>query len=218
MQFSRDNLHHAYIVEGGEGAIGAIKEFLKDAFAISLIGNPDFIERSYDSLGIEDARWLKEEMQLRAVSGNNRFYIIRARTITVPAQNALLKTLEEPTSGTHIFIVIPRTDVLLPTLLSRVEMRTFQETRDDEVEVFLGASKAERLEIVAGILKDDSSIDPAGFVQGLERYVYGIWKEGKEEELKKALQEIVMVERYIYDQSAQARFLLEHLALVLPRL
>lgn len=218
MEFSRDNLHHAYVIEGTDDAVDIIRAFISKEFEISLEGNPDVVERRFDGMGIDDARWLKEEALFRSLKGGKRFYIIQARSITIPAQNALLKTLEEPTKGTHIFVVMPRIDTLLPTLRSRVEVRISRGGSDTEVETFLRASHATRLSMVSDMLKEESAIDPTSFVRGLEIHAHRLWKENGGDVWEEAVREIMMVERYIYDASASHRFLLEHLALVLPKL
>ncbi|MEX0935196.1 MAG: hypothetical protein WDZ70_02635 [Candidatus Paceibacterota bacterium] len=216
MEFSRDNLHHAYLIEGGVGAVEMIRQFIEKEFDISTRTSPDVIERTFNSMGIDDARWLKAEAQLRPLSGERRFFIIHTRSITTPGQNALLKTFEEPTEGTHLFLIVPRSDTILPTLLSRVEVHVSDNISGDDVEEFLKATPADRLEMTKEILEEDSDIDPTQFITGLERYIHALWEKERDVRWEQALREIVMVERYMYDSSASHRFLLEHLAVVLP--
>jgi len=45
--------------------------------------------------------------------------IRQAEKLTLPAQHAFLKTLEEPPAGSQIFLVTAHPDSLLPTVLSR---------------------------------------------------------------------------------------------------
>ena len=63
----KNNLHHAYLIEGEKGGIvGEIKEFLK-SLGISTIGNPDFIHITIDNFKIDEA------FDLRAMSSNKSF-------------------------------------------------------------------------------------------------------------------------------------------------
>jgi hypothetical protein len=49
--------------------------------------------------------------------------IYPAQQLTLPAQNALLKTLEEPPLYVQIYLIIKNQDQLLPTILSRCEVK-----------------------------------------------------------------------------------------------
>ena len=75
-----------------------------------------------NSIGITEIR----ESQIflsRLPPENKKNYLIvhQAEKMTLPAQNAFLKTLEEPPSQTEIYLVTNYPDELLPTILSRVE-------------------------------------------------------------------------------------------------
>ncbi len=68
---------------------------------------------------------------VRAVSlssahhGRKALLIDEAQKMTVQAQNAILKTLEEPVGNTVIVLVAHTLDTLLPTILSRCEKEMF---------------------------------------------------------------------------------------------
>ncbi len=53
------------------------------------------------------------------------------------AQNALLKTLEEPPSASMFVLVTARPDMLLPTVRSRCQLLRFGQLRADEVAAVL---------------------------------------------------------------------------------
>lgn len=60
-------------------------------------------------------------LALRPMEGERRVVIVReAERLTVEAQNALLKTLEEPPRGTTLVLQTSRVEALLPTVRSRV--------------------------------------------------------------------------------------------------
>lgn len=75
------------------------------------------------SIGIEDVRNLKEQLILKSFSSANRALIIyNVEKATLTAQNALLKTLEEPPPNTYIIMTVENIDLLLPTIISRAQV------------------------------------------------------------------------------------------------
>lgn len=72
------------------------------------------------SIYVDDIRALREKLALKPFSGVRHIAIIRqADRLTPQAQNALLKTLEEPTGDTVFFMITDQPGVLLPTVVSR---------------------------------------------------------------------------------------------------
>lgn len=57
--------------------------------------------------------------------------------MTVQAQNALLKTLEEPPAYAVILLLATNADALLPTILSRCVLLNLRPVRDSELEDYL---------------------------------------------------------------------------------
>ena len=74
-------------------------------------------------LGIDVLRhFVIERVAMKPARGWAKLFIVReADRITTAAQNALLKTLEEPPSGTFIILVARSLDRLLPTTRSRCQ-------------------------------------------------------------------------------------------------
>lgn len=85
------------------------------------------------SIGIEDIRNLKEKIFLKPLKSQTKAVIIKIdENITVEAQNALLKILEEPPDNTIIILTIEKSDLLLPTILSRckvIELQTISKSQ-----------------------------------------------------------------------------------------
>lgn len=76
------------------------------------------------TIGIEAVRNLEHTMSLRVPSAADvsRVVIIdQAHTMTTEAQNALLKTLEEPPKASVLILTSPYSASLLPTIRSRVQ-------------------------------------------------------------------------------------------------
>jgi DNA polymerase-3 subunit delta' len=78
-------------------------------------------------ISIEQVRELQRELGFRSLSTHPKVGIVDdAHLLTVQAQNALLKTLEEPNGESVLVLVAVQASALLPTILSRcqrVELR-----------------------------------------------------------------------------------------------
>lgn len=136
------NVSHAYLLQG---ELRSGKEFLAKIFATALqcenrakapcqecdscikalSGNhPDIIFVSHEkpnSIGVEDIRnQINHTIQIKPYSGEYKIYIMNeAEKMTVQAQNALLKTLEEPPAYAVFLLLTVNTEALLPTITSR---------------------------------------------------------------------------------------------------
>ena len=77
-------------------------------------------------IGIDRIRELKRFASLQPAQGRAKVAIIdEAPALTVPAQNALLKTLEEPPPRSFVILVAASPDALLPTVRSRCRRLRF---------------------------------------------------------------------------------------------
>ncbi len=141
-EIAEENVSHAYLFSGEEG-IG--KRMTAKAFAAELIKaralkpdeaftrvmeerHADFIvlEAQGKTIGIEPVRQVAKQVNVRPLEGGRRVVLIDdAEKMTPEAQNALLKTLEEPPENNIFILVTSRTDLLLPTIMSRCEKLFF---------------------------------------------------------------------------------------------
>lgn len=88
--------------------------------------HPDWVELQPEEVGrsikIEQVRHLGEELALTPQYGGYKVAVIRpADALTQQAANGLLKTLEEPASGTLIVLVTARASALPATIRSRCQ-------------------------------------------------------------------------------------------------
>ena len=84
--------------------------------------HPDvhFVAPEKNTIKVDQIRELTEKLSLASYEGGKKIAIIeRADSMNESAQNALLKTLENPTGDTLFFLLTDAPGVLLPTIVSR---------------------------------------------------------------------------------------------------
>ncbi len=87
------------------------------------------------SIKIDQIRDVIDRAGYRPFEGRRRVVIVdEADTMMAPAQNALLKTLEEPPSSSMFILVTARPDMLLPTVQSRCPRLRFQSVSREEID------------------------------------------------------------------------------------
>ena len=85
------------------------------AFQAALLDEPESANLKIDTMR-EMTRWAQQKPML---SGWKVFIVRDAETLVPQAQNALLKTLEEPPPGTLVILTVSKKTSLLATILSR---------------------------------------------------------------------------------------------------
>lgn len=151
---------HAYILAGEEG-MG--RKSLANAFAMTLLcekglkepcmechsckqmlsdNHPDVIHVTHEkpgSIGVDDIRkQINDTIMIKPYSSYYKIYMVdEAEKMTVQAQNALLKTIEEPPSYAVIILMTTNPDAFLPTILSRCIQLKLKPLRDYVVKGYL---------------------------------------------------------------------------------
>ena len=84
-------------------------------------------EARLTGLSIETARRISASVSLRPFEGRWRVVVVEnAETLTIPAQQAMLKTLEEPTGFTVFVVLAAEPDAMLETIRSRCQQLSLQ--------------------------------------------------------------------------------------------
>lgn len=85
--------------------------------------HPDVLFFDQDAkLGVEQAKQIRQHLSLKPYSAKGRAVVIlSADNLTIEAQNALLKTLEEPPESALLILGTSRDGLLLPTIISRCQ-------------------------------------------------------------------------------------------------
>ena len=108
-----------------------------------LSGNhPDVIWVTHEkpnSIGVDDIReQLNDTIQIKPYSSAYKIYLVdEAEKMTVQAQNALLKTIEEPPSYAVIILMTTNEEAFLPTILSRCIKLKLRPLKDQTVSSYL---------------------------------------------------------------------------------
>jgi DNA polymerase III subunit delta' len=86
------------------------------------------------SIKVDQVRGAIERSAYRPFEGRRRVVIVdEADAMEAPAQNALLKTLEEPPAASTFVLVTARPDLLLPTVRSRCQRVRFAPLRPADI-------------------------------------------------------------------------------------
>jgi len=97
---------------------------------VNLAPNPDLLVIGPEpSIGISNVRSLEKFLQRKPYQAPLKTVVItQADKLTLPAQQALLKTLEEPPAHSQIMLLCPSEELLLPTIVSRCLVKRLPET------------------------------------------------------------------------------------------
>ena len=215
---------HAYVVGGHkDDARVFIESFLKNK-NISIENNQDLITTEHVIFTIDHVRDLLQWQKLTPI-GERKIYIAYITFVTKEAENALLKTLEEPVPNTHIILAIPKPEMLLPTLLSRVQILMPEITTNGgihKIEEFLAMNTGERMEFVKKLVeKGDDEYSSAevrekavDFFDNLENYyAKKIPQMNKEEVLK--IESTLKLKKYLFSPMCSVRNIMETVALTI---
>ncbi len=155
-----DQVSHAYIINGERGSG---KKMLANLFAMTLLcekggpdpcghchscqqaatGNhPDIIRVTHEkpnSISVDDIReQVTQTVDIRPYEGPYKVYIIpQADEMTPQAQNALLKTLEDPPAYVVLMLLTENADQLLPTITSRCVILKLRNIKDSLIKKYL---------------------------------------------------------------------------------
>lgn len=177
--------------------------------------HPDLLYLPSDSkLGIEQARKIKDHLNFKPIQAKGKVVIVEdASSLTLDAQNALLKTLEEPPESTSVVLGVRSEQDLLPTVLSRCQLvRIKDRVRVDnelgqDIEKLINSSIAERFGYVEK-LKDKQE-----FLKALVLYFHQ--KLPDNPDLKDYLDELSQAEEWA-GANVNIRAILEYLMLIIP--
>jgi len=215
-------MHHGFLIAGGSEVLPALRTHLVSR-GIEIDRNPDVYIREYRTFGIDDARELRERANSRSVRGGHRTFVVVTPTMTVDAQNALLKTLEEPPADAVFFLVVPAPASLLPTLRSRVHILQLKNTATGEavvsVKEFLKAGGKERLDMLKPLYERDENDerDLRAAISFLTELEHSLGSQAMSQRSREGVLALYRARKYLTDKGALLKPLLEQMALLIPR-
>ena len=140
---SKNALAHAHLIVGEDG-IG--KSLLAKGLAEVILGveprdnHVDIInyKTSENTFKIANVRELISEVNKKPYEGDKKIIILYdGQKMTTEAQNALLKTIEEPPSGVYIIILTTSLELLLDTIKSRCQISKLSPLSGDDILEFI---------------------------------------------------------------------------------
>lgn len=143
----KNTLSHAHLIAGEDG-VGKGK--LANILA-KFILNGD-LDREYvdiinyssekSSFGVDDVRDIIEEVYKKPFEKDKKVIIIHeGNKLTIQAQNALLKTIEEPPKGVYIIILCESLELILDTIKSRCEIYKLKPLTKSELYEYIKINK-----------------------------------------------------------------------------
>jgi len=204
--------HHAYLILGTpEARTTRLEQFLQEHGVIRT-GNPDIHPAISATFVVDDARAIAEKAIEKAF-GDKKIIIIDAERYTESAQNALLKTLEDPVANTHFFVLGYEESIFLPTLLSRLHRLDLSPDsakdgpRTKDVDKFLATTAQKRVDFAKRFADKEESLP-----QFLDALLETLKKGGAKAE---TLKRVLVLREYASDNAVNSRLILEHLGLVI---
>lgn len=183
--------------------------------------NPDLLQiEPENSIGIDQIRQIKSFLSKKSWQGQTTKTVIIYQTeaMTTPAQNAFLKTVEEPPPNSEIIITASNKNALLPTILSRchiLRLATNNKRNQEELNEYwkqwqklTQANIDKKLTIASKIKKEDLK----KYIQALHQKIIES-KQGKAE-IKTWLENLITAKQMVED-NVNLRHAVDWLALKL---
>lgn len=185
------------------------------------LNHPDLLYFTEDDkLGVEEAKKIRQHLSLKPYHGKSRaITLVSAHNLTLEAQNALLKTLEEPADTALIILGSPSEDNLLPTVVSRCQVifinnqttKTLEKSEIEKIDRLLKMDMEERFVFIEGMDNRDK------FLSALTSYFHSYSRShlGGGKLNIEFLQALIQAEKWAR-QNVNIRAILEYLMLRMP--
>ncbi len=208
---SLEKIPHALVITGNRQVnLGLIKKDLE---------NQDVTIFDQESLKIDV---LRDEiitlLNIRKVS-EQRFVVITTDHFGPEAQNAFLKSLEEPQAGTHIIILISDEKKLLPTILSRAQVIQGENSSGEsrlDVSEFLKKNLTDKfayIETWTKSKKDEDNVSKTEVIHFIDNLEKVLWD--KKNRTGDVFSDIRQMREYANIRGASHRVILDYLAIML---
>ncbi len=215
MKFSELPKHHAVLITHSDRIVYG--DVLWNELSVRSPAHRYFNQTVLD---IETARAIISWAQ--SPYNDERVALISFHTAGLPAQNAMLKILEEPRANMRFILLTTNKNNLIDTVLSRVQHVSVGNTEtifSKHAEEFLSTSPSYRMKLsfVLDILsrEDEEGRKDREAVKG---FILSLVKALSEKKVEpRYITEALEIASYASDPSASGKALLEYLSLLLPQ-
>jgi len=215
----------AHLIRGSADSLDTLLDRLGKEKVIAR-GSPDLYARAYRKFGVDEAEDLRARARSKPVADAHRVFALFVPSMTTEAQNALLKTLEEPAANALFFLIVPSPEMMLPTIRSRVQTLEIQadmsRRRLDVVDAddFLAASSDKRLTMLKPLYEhdEDEGRDIGAVIAFLQSLESRFAKEQLSLSSTAGIHAIYRARKYATDKGSLLKALLEQVALLTPKM
>lgn len=171
---------HATLILGEDG-IG--KTYVAHEVALNILKKEEYkdyvdiedyrIHKNKKSISVDDVRGMIEEINKRPYEGDNKVIIVHdSDKMTIQAQNAFLKTIEEPPKGVYIILLCENGKNVLDTIKSRCQTYKLTRLNDLELNQFVKNRYPSESEENLKVAEDFSDGVPGRVIDFMENSIY----------------------------------------------
>ena len=144
-----DSFSHANLIVGNDGIGKSIiakcisNHIIKDKNGVESVDIVKYYPSS-NSFGVDDVRNIINEVNKKPYEGDKKVLILyRCDKLTVQAQNALLKTIEEPPHGVYLILLSDSLEIILDTIKSRCQIYKLTPLSKEEILIYIDNNYAD---------------------------------------------------------------------------
>lgn len=225
---SLDHLHHALIITGAPQASFQWVQSSLESQGVSCQGNPDVYKLQGEQFLANFLEPLQEYLSRRKVSPQ-RYILLAFEYVPSDIQNKLLKIFEEPQEGTHLILMVPDIEKIIPTIRSRSEHMIYRGISSSQgtlsVSSFLKGTTAERYLLIESWVKNKKEEENAlkselqRFCQDLEKELWSRYQVNRlhhETHYEELFADLRLAQHMISSRGMSHRLVLDYLAMRCP--
>jgi len=138
-----DSFSHANLIVGNDGIGKSIIAKYMSNKIIKVKDNAESVDivkyyPSSSSFGVDDVRNVINEVGKKPYEGDKKVLILyKCDKLTTQAQNALLKTIEEPPKGVYLILLSDSLETILDTIKSRCQIYKLTPLTKEEILIYI---------------------------------------------------------------------------------
>ncbi|AWK50400.1 DNA polymerase III subunit delta' [Clostridium beijerinckii] len=138
-----DSFSHANLIVGNDGIGKSIIAKYMSNNIIKVKDNSESVDivkyyPSSSSFGVDDVRNVINEVSKKPYEGDKKVLILyKCDKLTTQAQNALLKTIEEPPKGVYLILLSDSLETILDTIKSRCQIYKLTPLTKEEILIYI---------------------------------------------------------------------------------